>query len=181
MEIRKIYSCQCAPQDRSVTVKRRKGDYALFSVLSNILQKVLSKRIACLTLLQSLQLLWFPWSHEAVLQRIVTYAVVKKGMENKGRTMMRALKLQRLAKRYISGWSDVEKCRNKVYSLSGYRVMLVWSEDLFGLGYAYTNAVMLSESKYLADFLVGFLGKKPQTLLIPIYSTVIVLPYYMIC
>ena len=25
---------------------------------------------------------------------------------------------------------------------------------------------MLSESKYLADFLVGFLGKKPQTLLI---------------
>ena len=26
-----------------------------------------------------------------------------------------------------------------------------------------TNAVMLSESKNLADFLVGFLGKKPQT------------------
>ena len=32
---------------------------------------------------------------------------------------------------------------------------------------------MLSESKYLVDFLVGFLGKKPQTLLIPIYSTTI--------
>ena len=32
---------------------------------------------------------------------------------------------------------------------------------------------MLSESKYLADFLVEFLGKKPQTLLI-------LLPYYMI-
>ena len=32
---------------------------------------------------------------------------------------------------------------------------------------------MLSESKYLADFLVGFLGKRPQTLLIPIYSTTI--------
>jgi len=31
---------------------------------------------------------------------------------------------------------------------------------------------MLSESKYLADFLVEFLGKKPQTLLI-------LLPYYM--
>ena len=46
---------------------------------------------------------------------------------------------------------------------------------------------MLSESKYLADLLVEFLGKKPQTLLIPIYSTTvlydnagIVLPYYMI-
>jgi len=35
---------------------------------------------------------------------------------------------------------------------------------------------MLSESKYLVDFLVGFLGKKPQTLLF----TYIVLPYYMI-
>jgi len=37
------------------------------------------------------------------------------------------------------------------------------------------NAAILSESRYLADFLVGFLGKKPQTLLIRI-----VLPYYMI-
>ena len=45
------------------------------------------------------------------------------------------------------------------------------------LGLAMPNA-MLSESKYLVDLWVGFLGKKPQTLLIPIY---IVLPYYMIC
>ena len=36
-----------------------------------------------------------------------------------------------------------------------------------------TNAAMPSESKYLADLWVGFLGKKPQTLLIPIYSTTI--------
>ena len=41
----------------------------------------------------------------------------------------------------------------------------------------FTKSVMLSESKYLVDFLVEFLGKKPQTLLIPIY---VVLPYYMI-
>ena len=32
----------------------------------------------------------------------------------------------------------------------------------------FTNVSMLSESKYLAEFL----GKKPQTLLIPIYTTV---------
>ena len=32
---------------------------------------------------------------------------------------------------------------------------------------------MLLENKYLLDFLVGFLGKKPQTLLIPIYSTTV--------
>ena len=36
-----------------------------------------------------------------------------------------------------------------------------------------TNTTMLSESKYLADFLVGFLGKKSQILLIPIYSTTV--------
>ena len=32
---------------------------------------------------------------------------------------------------------------------------------------------MLSESKCLVDFLVGFLGKKPQTLLIPTFCTTI--------
>jgi len=37
----------CTPQDRLVTVKRQKGDYASFPVLSNILQNVLSKRIVC--------------------------------------------------------------------------------------------------------------------------------------
>ena len=36
-----------------------------------------------------------------------------------------------------------------------------------------TNPAMLSESKYLVDFLVGFLGKKPQILLFPIYSTIV--------
>ena len=35
-----------------------------------------------------------------------------------------------------------------------------------------TNAAMLSESNYLVDFLVGFWGKKPQTLLIPIATSV---------
>ena len=38
---------------------------------------------------------------------------------------------------------------------------------------------MLSESKYLADFLVGFLGKKPQTLLIPMYSTTVLYDTYL--
>ena len=32
---------------------------------------------------------------------------------------------------------------------------------------------MLSESKYLVDLWVGFFGKKPHTLMIPIYSTTI--------
>ena len=77
--------------------------------MSNNLQNNLSKRIACSTLLQSLQFLSLPLSHEAALPKIVTYVVVKKGMENKGRTMIRALELQRLVKRYISGQSDAEQ------------------------------------------------------------------------
>ena len=37
---------------------------------------------------------------------------------------------------------------------------------------------MLSESEYLTDFLVGLLGKKPQTLSIPIYSTTVLYDIY---
>ena len=62
----------------------------------------------------------------------VTYVVVEKGMENIGkikvsfcRTMMRALELQWLAKRHISGQSDIEQGRNQAHSFSGYQVMLV--------------------------------------------------------
>ena len=113
--------------------------------------------------------------------------------------MMRALYLQQLAKRHISGQSDVEQWRNQAHSLSGYQLMVVWRHQSdsqsveksvkyfitiqykgleliwrhFWAWLCLTNAVMLSESKYLADFLVGFLGKKPQTLLISIYSTTV--------
>ena len=52
-----IHSWQRMPQDQLVSLKRQKGNYALCSVLSNNLQSDLSKRIACYTLLQSLQLL----------------------------------------------------------------------------------------------------------------------------
>jgi len=47
-----------------------------------------------------------------------------------GRTMILALKLQRLAKRHISGWSNVEQWRNQAHSLSGYQVMLVWRHQI---------------------------------------------------
>jgi len=43
-----------------------------------------------------------------------------------GRTMMQALELLRLAKRHISGWSDIEQWRNQACSYSHYRVSLVW-------------------------------------------------------
>jgi len=39
---------------------------------------------------------------------------------------MRALELQWLAKRHISGRSNIEQWRNQAHSLSGYRAMLVW-------------------------------------------------------
>ena len=41
------------------------------------------------------------------------------------RTMIRTLELQRLAKRHISGRSDIEQLRNQAYSFSSYRVRLV--------------------------------------------------------
>ena len=89
--------------------------YASFSnsVLSEVLSNILQNVRIVLILLQSLQLLSLPWTHEAVLLQIVTYAaaVVENGMENKsefGRTMMGALELQWLAKRHISAQSNVE-------------------------------------------------------------------------
>jgi len=39
--------------------------------------------------------------------------------------MMQALELLRLAKRHISGQSNIEQCKNQIYSLSAYRVTLV--------------------------------------------------------
>ena len=43
-----------------------------------------------------------------------------------GRTMMWALELLRLAKKHISGRSDIEQWRNQGCSYSHYWVMLVW-------------------------------------------------------
>ena len=43
-----------------------------------------------------------------------------------GRTMMQTLKLLRLVKRHILGWSDVKQSKNQAHSLNGYQVMLVW-------------------------------------------------------
>jgi len=43
-----------------------------------------------------------------------------------GRTMIKALELQRLVKRHISGWSDIKQWRNQAYSFSSYQVTLVW-------------------------------------------------------
>jgi len=115
MEIRKIHSWQHTPQDRSVTVKRRKGHYALFSVLSNILQKVLNKRIVCQTLLITavIKVSMKPRSG-ATANHHLHGSGERKGEQRRtkvsfGRTMMRALKLQQLAKRHISGRSDVEQ------------------------------------------------------------------------
>jgi len=62
------------------------------------------------------------------------YAVVEKARNQEqrrtklsfGRAMMWALELQQLAKRRISGRSDVEQWRNQAHSLSNYWVTLIW-------------------------------------------------------
>ena len=59
---------------------------------------------------------------------------VEKGIEHKGeqrrtkvsfgKTMMQALELLRLAKRYIFGRINVEQFKNQAHNLSGYQDML---------------------------------------------------------
>jgi len=70
-----------------------------------------------------------PWSRDAALSKSVTYVVVEKGVELKGeqiRAMTQAVELLLLAKRHVSGPSDVEQWKNQACSLSHFCVMLVW-------------------------------------------------------
>ena len=53
-----------------------------------------------------------------VLQ-ISTYVAVEK--EAFGKTVIQALEVLQLAKRYISGRSDVKQHKNQAHSLSGYQ------------------------------------------------------------
>ena len=46
--------------------------------------------------------------------------------EDTGKSLKNALHLLRYAKRYLSGWSDVEQWKNQARSLSCYQVTLVW-------------------------------------------------------
>jgi len=62
------------------------------------------------------------------------------------RTMIQALELQRLAKRHILGWSDIEQRRNQAHSLSGYWVTLVWrhqivSQSVQSVGWSVSQSV----------------------------------------
>jgi len=132
MEMQKFIRDCARPQNRLVTMKRWKGDYALLSELPNILRNVLSKMIELNTsaINAITKSSMKPWNGASYVPQIVTYAVVdKRNQEQRrtkvsvGRTMMRALELQRLAKRHISGWSNVEQWRNQTHS---YRVTLVW-------------------------------------------------------
>ena len=97
MEIRKIHSWQRASQDQSVTVKRRKGDYALFSIL----QKDSVLNTSAITAVTKVSMK--PRSG-ATANRHLRGSQERNGEQRRtkisfGRTMMRALKLQRLAKR----------------------------------------------------------------------------------
>ena len=92
IEIWKIHLWQCTkskgttknrPYNWWVAVKSRMGHCALFSVVSNILTEYFNQRIAWETLLQSLQLRSFPWSHDVALPQIVTFTVMEKGRKHK--------------------------------------------------------------------------------------------------
>ena len=80
--------------------------------------------IAWEALLQSLQLLSLPWSHDVLLPHIVTLQLWRKkktqrrNKRDKSNTMMHALQLLQLVKRHISGWSDENQWWNQACSLS---------------------------------------------------------------
>ena len=130
MEIHKIQSWSRAPPGTICHMKRWKGDYTSLSELSNILQNVLNKRIACLTLLQSIQLISLPRSGATKNRHLCGSG--ERSQEQRrtkvsfSRTMMRALELQQFVKRHTSRRSNVKQWRSQAYSLNGYWVMLAW-------------------------------------------------------
>jgi len=73
------------PYDWWVAVKW-KGDYALFSVLSNSLQNCFKQKDSAInaSAITAVTTASLPWSHEVALLQTITYAVVEKGMQNKG-------------------------------------------------------------------------------------------------
>ena len=85
MEIQKSTCDSKRPKDRLVTVKRRKGDYASCSVLSNILQSVLKQKDCMLNTSAITAVIKSSMKSRSNAPQILTYTVVQKGMENKGK------------------------------------------------------------------------------------------------
>ena len=54
------------------------------------------------------------------------FSLLAKMNGTQSRTLKNALHVLQYAKRHLSGWSDVEQCKNQARSLSRYRVTLVW-------------------------------------------------------
>jgi len=61
---------QRAPLESMSHSEKAMGHYALFSVVSNIFTEFFKQRIVWGTLLQALQLLSLPWSHDTALPQI---------------------------------------------------------------------------------------------------------------
>ena len=101
------------PQDQLVKVKKRKSNYALCSVLSNNLQNDLSKRIATSAITAETKS-YMKSRSDATTSRHLRDSGERNGEQKRtkesfGRTMIRALELQRLAKRHISGRNDAKQ------------------------------------------------------------------------
>ena len=96
--------------------QRRKGDYASFSVLSNSLLNIFKQKDSVLntSAITPVTKVSMKSRSGATANRHLHGSKERNGEQRRtkvsfGRTMMRALKLQRLAKRHISGRSDVEQ------------------------------------------------------------------------
>jgi len=106
MKIQNIHSWQCAPPGL-ISHNERACDYASFSVLSNILQKVLSKRITS-AINENIKSSLKPWSGTTANHNLHMYSSGERNQEQRktkvsfGSTTIWALELQRSVKRHIA-------------------------------------------------------------------------------
>ena len=136
------------PQDWLVKVKKRRSDYSSCSVLSNNLQDDLSKRIVFNTsaITAVARSSMEPQSSATTNRHLRGSGERNQEQISFGRTMIRALELQWLAKRHISGRSNVEKFRNQAYIALAVidRVTLVWRHQ--------SNSQSVSQNKKFLKF-----------------------------
>jgi len=84
------------------------------------------------------------------------------------RTMMQALELLWLAKRHISGGSDMEQCKNQARSLSGYWVTLVYRHYYVSEWVSQSVCLSVENSTKILKFCSNFLKcirNDPKTVL----------------
>ena len=142
MEIKKIYSWQCYEDLLSkiyyqyVTMERQMGHSASFSAVSNILQTMDGVRnTSAITVVTKSSMK--PWYGAIANCLFCGYGAEKKrtqrrNKEYKGTVAKWYIYIVAVSagKKYISGQSNIEQCRNQPCSLSYFSATLVWRHQI---------------------------------------------------